>query len=116
MVDGPNFVEPDEVRVWRAAQAELQSDGASLASIPFYSLCRGLFLPLSGMSVDKAGVLFGIVSDPPPDVATREALLKKFLERDVGLSLVQKLSCILGDPFRGGPATMKRDSLLRLLL
>ena len=115
VVDGVLFVEPGDVRVWVAEQEEAEG-GPSLASIPFYSLCKGLLLPLSGMSIDKAGTLFGIVADPPPDTAGREALLKKFLDRDVGLSLVQKLSCILGDPFRGGPATLKRDSLIRLLL
>ncbi|MEQ1501501.1 MAG: hypothetical protein ABMB14_04680 [Myxococcota bacterium] len=87
-----------------------------LQSIPFYSLCKGLFLPLSGMGADKVGAIFGLQAEPPLDVAGREALLARFLKRDVGLTLVQKLSCILGDPFRGGPATLKRDSLIRLLL
>lgn len=87
-----------------------------LRSIPFFSLCKGLFLPLSGMAQDKAAAVFGFRADPPPDVAGREALLATFLAKDVGLTLVQKLSCILGDPFRGGPATLKRDSLIRLLL
>jgi DNA ligase-1 len=87
-----------------------------LQSIPFYSLCKGLFLPLSGMAPEKVATVFGIASGPPLDVKGREALLQRFLTRDVGLTLVQKLSCILGDPFRGGPATLKRDSLVRLLL
>ncbi|MEQ1565044.1 MAG: hypothetical protein ABMA64_05355 [Myxococcota bacterium] len=88
----------------------------ALHSISFYSLCKGLFLPLSGMGADRVAAVFGFQADPPLDTASREALLQKFLQRDVGLSLVQKLSCILGDPFRGGPATLKRDSLIRLLL
>lgn len=87
-----------------------------LSSIPFYSLCKGLFLPLSGMAPEKVSAIFGLAGSGPLDVAGREALLQRFLNRDVGLTLVQKLSCILGDPFRGGPATMKRDSLVRLLL
>lgn len=87
-----------------------------LQSIPFYSLCKGLFLPLSGMGPDKAGSIFGLQVEAPLDFNGREGLLQRFLVRDVGLTLVQKLSCILGDPFRGGPATMKRDSLIRLLL
>jgi DNA ligase 1 len=87
-----------------------------LQSIPFYSLCKGLFLPLSGMSPEKVASVFGIAGSAPLDVKSREALLQRFLTRDVGLTLVQKLSCILGDPFRGGPATLKRDSLIRLLL
>ncbi|MCB9555809.1 MAG: hypothetical protein H6707_06860 [Deltaproteobacteria bacterium] len=93
------------------------SDGQqTLASIPFYSLCRGLFLPLSGISAAKAAHLFGIQVDEPPNFSAREALLANFFEKPVGLSLVQKLSCILGDPFRGKPSTVRRDSLLRLLL
>ncbi|MBX2800803.1 MAG: hypothetical protein KTR31_24190 [Myxococcales bacterium] len=87
-----------------------------LSSIPFYSLCKGLLLPLTGMSVERAGAIFGVQTEPPPRAAEREELLQAFLAKDVGLSLVQKLSCILGDPFRGGPATLKRDSLLTLLL
>jgi DNA ligase-1 len=88
----------------------------ALASIPFYSLCKGLFLPLSAMSPDKVAQLFGIAAEPPPDTAGREALLQRFLEKDLGLNLVQKLSCVLGDPFRGRGSTFKRDSLVRLLL
>jgi DNA ligase-1 len=88
----------------------------SLHSIPFYSLCKALFLPLSGMANDKISAVFGFAADAPLDTVGREALLQRFLQKEVGLSLVQKLSCILGDPFRGGPATLKRDSLIRLLL
>jgi DNA ligase-1 len=88
----------------------------SLQSISFFSLCKGLFLPLSGLAADRATPMFGFQTDPAPDTAGREVLLAKFLSKDLGLSLVQKLSCILGDPFRGGPATLKRDSLVRLLL
>lgn len=87
-----------------------------LSSISFYSLCKGLLLPLTGTGPEKAAAVFGIVAEPPPRAAEREVLLQKFLGQDVGLTLVQKLSCILGDPFRGGPATLKRDSLLTLLL
>ncbi|MEN0062846.1 MAG: hypothetical protein AAGA48_11900 [Myxococcota bacterium] len=87
-----------------------------LSSIPFYSLCKALFLPLSGMSPDKAGAVFGLATPAPPRAAEREVLLGEFLSKDVGLDLVQKLSCILGDPFRGKPATLKRDSLITLLL
>ncbi|MEM6930579.1 MAG: hypothetical protein AAF602_26820, partial [Myxococcota bacterium] len=87
-----------------------------LSSIPYYSLCKGLFLPLSGMSPEKASATFGLAIPPAPRAAEREVLLGEFLSKDVGLDLVQKLSCILGDPFRGKPATLKRDSLVTLLL
>src|SRR5438876_168345 len=36
-------------------------------SIPFYSLCRGLFLPLSGLTPERAGQLFGIQVQAPTE-------------------------------------------------
>src|SRR4051794_2122879 len=54
---------------------------AALDSIPFYSLCRGLFLPLSSMAPSMAAQLFGLRVDPPPDTAGREALLLQFFEK-----------------------------------
>ncbi len=86
-----------------------------LASIPFYSLCKGLFLPLSGLAQDRVAMLFGIDAPAPLDYASREALLETFLSKDIGLTLPQKLGCVLGDPFRGKRSTFQRDSLLRLL-
>jgi len=86
-----------------------------LSSIPFYSLCTGLLLPLSGMAAEKARWLFA-VQHSQPDAAGREALLQTFLAKEVGLDLVQKLACVLGDPYRGEPSTMRRDSLVTLLL
>lgn len=88
----------------------------SLSSIPFYSLCKGLFLPLSMLHPDRTAAIFGIVGDPTPDAAGREALLGEFLQKNVGLSLTQKLACVLGDAFRGRKSTFKRDSMIALLL
>lgn len=87
----------------------------ALDSIPFYSLCRGIFLPLSSMSPEKAAQIFGLRIDPPPDTAAREALLARFFEKDVGLTIADKIACVLGDPFRGKPGGLRRDSLVRLL-
>ena len=89
---------------------------SALDSIPFYSLCRGLFLPLSVMAPGRAAQLFGILVESPPDAQARENLVRGFLQKPVGLSLGQKLSCTLGDPFLGRSSTLRRDSLLRLLL
>jgi DNA ligase-1 len=88
----------------------------ALDSIPFHALCTGFFLPLSSMAPDKAAQIFGLRIPPPPDTAGREALLGKLMAREIGLSVEQKLACILGDPFLGRPSTFRRDSLLRLLL
>lgn len=98
----------------RAGKGEL-GEGA-LDSIPFYSLCRGLFLPLSSMAPSLAAQLFGLRVDPPPDTPGREALLQTFFEKELGLSTAQKIAAVLGDPFQGKPGTLRRDSLLRLLM
>jgi DNA ligase-1 len=87
-----------------------------LASLPFYSLCRGLFVPLSVMSPDKTASLFGVVTEPAPNTAGRQELLQAFLAKDCGLSLGDKLAAVLGDPFRGKPGSFRRDSLIRLLM
>ncbi|MCA9059722.1 MAG: hypothetical protein KDA85_14545, partial [Planctomycetaceae bacterium] len=68
----------------------------ALDSIPFYSLCRGLFLPLSMLDPERAAILFGLRTNAPPDAAGREALLADFLNRDIGLTLPEQIGCILG--------------------
>ncbi|MCA9177732.1 MAG: hypothetical protein KDB14_24870 [Planctomycetales bacterium] len=88
----------------------------ALNSIPFYSLCRGLFIPLSFMEPAKAAQVFGLKVAPPPNAAEREQLLINFVQKDVGLTLEEKLGCVLGDPFLGRRSTFRRDSLLRLLM
>lgn len=87
----------------------------ALSSIPFYSLCRGLLMPLAGMTPEKAAHLFGLAIAPPPAAAEREAYFQRFLDGDFGLSVEQRLSCLVGDPFAGGPSRFRRESLLRLL-
>ncbi|MEZ6132972.1 MAG: hypothetical protein R3C59_30240 [Planctomycetaceae bacterium] len=85
-------------------------------SIPFYSLCRALFLPLSMLSRDRIAQVFGLQADAPPDVVGKEALLTEFLDKDTGLTLREQLSCVLGDPFCGQRSTLRRTSLVRLLM
>lgn len=99
-----------------ASESDDALPAAALDSIPFYSLCRGLFLPLSMMDPDRAAVIFGLSIPPPPDSTGREALLQEFFEKEIGLSISEKLGCVLGDVFLGKRSTMRRDSLLRLLL
>jgi len=82
-------------------------------SLPFYSLCRGLFLPLSGLVPERIAQLFGIAV--PPANVDRAALMRTFLDKKDGLSLLQKIGCLLGDPFLGKKSTFRRDSLIRLL-
>ena len=92
----------------------LSADG--LDSIPFYSLCRGLFLPLSMLSPERVQFIFGLAVNAPPDVTAKEEMLSEFLDRDVGLTLTEQLGCILGDPFLGKRSTVRRNTLVRLLM
>src|SRR5262245_11063361 len=68
-------------------------------SIPFFSLCRGLLLPLSNMLPERATQLFGITIKPTTE--SNADLARRFLMKDCGLSLMQKVACLLGDPFLG---------------
>ena len=43
-------------------------------------------------------------------------MLIEFVEKETGLTLEEKLGCVLGDPFLGRRSTVRRDSLLRLLM
>ena len=93
---------------------ELATD-ARLESITFYSLCKGLFLPLSSMNPNRAAQLFGVQTAEPPDTAGRRALVESFIAKDVGLSFSQKIACLLGDPFYGNRGGFRRDSLIRIM-
>ncbi|MEZ6126476.1 MAG: hypothetical protein R3C49_25420 [Planctomycetaceae bacterium] len=88
----------------------------ALDSIPFYSLCRGLFLPLSMLDPNRTAAIFGLKTAASPDSAGREALLKRFLDTSVGLTLPEQVGCILGDVFLGGRSSLRRDSLVALLM
>ncbi|MCA9034128.1 MAG: hypothetical protein KDA91_03305 [Planctomycetaceae bacterium] len=88
----------------------------ALDSIPFYSLCKGLFLPLSMLDPARTASMFGIRTGAPPDTAGREKLLKEFLNKDVGISLPEKIGCILGDVFQGKRSSVRRDSLVQLFM
>lgn len=99
--------------------AQLSERGRSLDelnTIPFYSLCRAAFIPLMRMHPEKAAQLFRLEIDPPPDTAGRAELVESFLDKNIGLSAVQKIGCLVGDVFVGRTSTFKRDSLIRLLL
>jgi len=89
--------------------------GTTLESIPFYSLCKGLFLALSGMNPNRAAQLFGIQIPEPPDTAGRKALVETFITKDIGLTFPEKIACLLGDPFYGNRGGFRRDSLIRIM-
>lgn len=89
---------------------------AELNTIPFHSLCRGLFIPLMRMHPEKAAQLFRLEIAAPPDTSGRAELVERFLAKSIGLSAVQKIGCLVGDVFVGRTSTFKRDSLIRLLM
>lgn len=87
------------------------------ASISFFSLCKGLFLPLSGLTDQRATEIFGFTCQSK-SIASKQAsaqLVETFLNTSVGLSFCQKIACLLGDPFEGRRSMFRRDSLLRML-
>ena len=96
--------------------SELGRSLDELQSIPFYSLCRAVFIPLMRMHQEKAAQLFGLQIEGPPDTAGRHALVDHFLDKEIGLSATQKIGCLVGDVFVGRTSTFKRDSLIRLLM
>jgi len=99
----------------RLAGEDLEHGGDVLESIPFYSLCRGLLMPLASITPEKAAQLFGLKTEPLPGGEARQELFRRFLAAEVGLSPLQKVACLVGDPFEGGPSRLRRESLLRLL-
>jgi DNA ligase-1 len=85
-------------------------------SISFFSLCKGLLLPLSGMTDQRATELFGFLCQSKVASSAGIAnLVDTFLDREIGLSFTQKIACLLGDPFLGHRSMFRRDSLVRLL-
>ena len=56
------------------------------------------------MEPEKAAQVFGLKIPSPPNAAEREALLIEFVQKDVGLTLEEKLGCVLGDPFLAAAA------------
>jgi DNA ligase-1 len=85
----------------------------ALDSIALFSLCKGLFLPLSGVSTSQVGQLFGFAWHKP--ARHNKELVETFLAKPLGLSLSEKVAYLMGDPFYGGNARMGQDTLLQVL-
>ncbi len=87
------------------------------ASIAFFSLCKGLFLPLSGLADQRATEIFGFACQSKSIASTQASIqiVETLLNTEIGLSFCQKIACLLGDPFEGRRSMFRRDSLLRLL-
>jgi DNA ligase 1 len=86
-------------------------------SISFFSLCKGLLLPLSGLADTRATELFGFDCRGISLSTTqaRAELVESFFVKNVGLNFAEKIAYLLGDPFDGKRSSFRRDSLVRLL-
>ncbi len=87
----------------------------SLESLPFYSLCRGLYLPLLGWDAERQRSVFGVVAPALADREARIALMNQFVVRENGLSLSEKVALFLTDPFEGRAPALSEESLMRCL-
>ncbi len=85
----------------------------ALDSIPLFSLFQGLFLPLSGMTSSRIAQLFGF-SWQKPTLSNREIVVL-FLQKNLGLSISEKISLLMGDPFCGGVSHIAQDTLINIL-
>ena len=57
--------------------------------------------------------LFGFIWTPPEIEET--ALVQQFIDRDLGLTLPEKIGVLMGDPFGGQPSGVGFDSLVTIL-
>jgi len=102
-------------RLWREARDEPPPEGF-LDSLPFHDVCYGLLLPLAGLAPARSQRLFGLRGPGRLDGAGRRALVSAFLAQpDTGLSLVDKVCLVRGDPFAGGRLGTSLNVLLDAL-
>lgn len=118
----PNYLErvlglPPSVSFAVRAHLDEHPDAPAdcLDSLPFYSLCKGFFLPLTGIAPERIPGLFGLNPERPLSPEQKKVLLESFLDRQLGLSLAEKAGLILGDPFRGRSPSVRHDTLCRVL-
>ncbi|MEZ6187373.1 MAG: ATP-dependent DNA ligase [Planctomycetota bacterium] len=100
---------------WREDPHEVPPEGF-LDSLPFHDVCYGLLLPLAGLAPARSLRLFGLRGPGRLDGAGRRALVSGFLAQpDTGLSLVDKVCLVRGDPFAGGRLGTSLNVLLDAL-
>lgn len=99
----------------RVLEEDPEASEQALDSLPFYSLCRGLFLPLMGIAPERLPGLFGVKAPKPLDSEQKKQLAQDFLEKSLGLTLAEKTGLLFGDPFLGQSPTVRHDSLCRVL-
>ncbi len=85
----------------------------ALDSISFFHLLSGLFLPLSGMSGEKIESLFSLRW--AKEARPHKEVIEEFLNKDLGLSLIEKTALLMGDPFLGENSWIGQETLLQIL-
>ena len=85
----------------------------ALDSLSLFSLFKGLYLPLSGMTTERVAQRFGI-RHGESTVSHRE-LVQNFFVKSLGLTMREKIAFLLGDPFLGESAWIGQDTLLTVL-
>src|SRR4051794_302289 len=88
-LDMPAHLQFAITRLAKERRGEVGQD--AFDSVPFYSLCKGLFLPLSGLQPERVAHLFGITWAPTGE--SQPDLIKRFLTRPLGLSPMLKIAC-----------------------
>src|SRR5687767_2339982 len=76
-VDLPAHLQFVIARLARERQGEVSQN--VFDSLPFFSLCKGLFLPLSGLQPQRVAQLFGFGWSAPTE--SQQDLVKRFLTR-----------------------------------
>lgn len=78
-------------------------EAATFDAIPFHDVCYGLLLPMAGLAPQRCQRMFGLRGPAQRlDAPARRALVREFLgNMELGLSLVDKVALVRGDPFLG---------------
>ena len=97
-----------------AARQVLEEGDEALDSIPFYSLCRGFYLGMMGLAADVERRLFGTLT-PLGSLEDRLALMRRFFDKPLGLTLEEKVCLATGDLYSGRPSAVSEEVLLSLL-
>lgn len=110
-------VPPHIVLLMQRAHSEgIEWTRGTLESLPYESLCRGLFLPLMMLDPVRVATLFGIRGSQRLASAERMNLAAEFLTRDSGLAITEKIGCLFCDPFFGVASRIRQDTLIRVLM
>ena len=84
-----------------------------MSSISLFSLLKGVFIPISGLSENRSAELFKF--HPGQNDHNNKDIMESFFDKQIGLSLKEKIGLLVGDPFYGGITRIGEDTLLGIL-